>query len=86
MRARDAYRVVVGRSGHAPSLLAGPDRVDQVEVVDIAEGESVLFWDLAPRDATRVARALRDDLNALDAATFLARWSAVADPTKTPPR
>jgi len=82
MRARDAYRVVVGRSGHAPSLLAGPDRVDQVEVVDLADGESVLFWDLAPRDATRVARVLREDLNGLDAEAFLARWSAVSDPTR----
>ena len=47
MRAKAAYRVLAAR--------------DHVEVVDIADGEVVLFWDLLPREAE----------------DFLARWTAV---------
>lgn len=54
-----------------------PDRVDSVEVVDLDDGEVVLFWDLEAREATRRAEALRIDLHQLDADEFLARWSAV---------
>ena len=80
MRAKTAYRILVGRGGRAPSMLAAADRMDHVEVVDIADGEVVLFWDLPPREATRFARAIREDLNALEVDDFLARWSAVEGP------
>jgi hypothetical protein len=63
MRAKAAYRVLAAR--------------DHVEVVDIADGEVVLFWDLLPRDTRRFARWLREDLHALEAEDFLARWTAV---------
>ena len=63
MRAKAAYRVLASR--------------DHVEVVDIADGEVVLFWDLPPRDTRRFARSLREDLHALEAEDFLARWTAV---------
>ena len=52
-----------------------PDRVDSVEVVDLDDGEVVLFWDLEARDASHRAEALRADLHRLDADEFLARWS-----------
>ena len=35
MRAGRAYRLLVRRGGTAPSLLASPDRVDHVEVVEV---------------------------------------------------
>jgi hypothetical protein len=64
MRAKAAYRILVGR--------------DTVEVVDIADGETVLLWDLAPSRVRRFARGLREDLNTMDADEFLVRWQARA--------
>jgi hypothetical protein len=37
----------------------------------------VLFWDLGPQQASRLARALRTDLAQLEAGEFIARWSTV---------
>jgi hypothetical protein len=79
MRAKDAYRLIVTRGGRAPALLADVGRVDHIELVEIDSGEVVLFWDLPPHDASRRARALREELVQLDAAEFLARWSTVED-------
>jgi hypothetical protein len=78
VRARDAYRLIVTRGGLAPALLAHPTRVDHVEVVEIDGGEVVMFWDCPAPEAARLARAIRTDLVALDAAEFLARWSTVS--------
>jgi hypothetical protein len=64
MRAKAAYRILVGR--------------DTVELVDIADGETVLLWDLAPSRVRRFARGLREDLNTMEADEFLARWRARA--------
>jgi hypothetical protein len=77
MRANRAYRLIVTRGGRAPALLAGADRVDHVEVVEIGSGEVVMFWDLAPQAASRLARALRRDLAQLEEPEFVARWSTV---------
>jgi hypothetical protein len=77
MRANRAYRLLVGRTGRAPALLAEPNRVDHIEVVEIESGEVVLFWDRRPREASRLARRLRSDLAQLDAEEFLSRWSEV---------
>ena len=79
MRAKDAYRLIVTRGGRAPALLADVQRVDHIELVEIDSGEVVLFWDLPPHEASRRARALREELAQLDAAEFLARWSTVED-------
>ena len=76
MRAGRAYRLLVRRGGAAPALLASPDRLDHVEIVDVGSGEVVLFWDCSPREATRLARALRTDLAGREAEDFVARWSA----------
>jgi hypothetical protein len=77
MRANRAYRLIVTRSGLAPALLADASRVDHIEVVEIDSGEVVLFWDRPPQAASRLARALREELSQLQAEEFLARWSAV---------
>ena len=77
MRARDRYRLIVRRGGMAPALLADPERVDQVEVVEVDSGEAVLFWELAPQEASKLLRSLREDLGQLDAQEFMARWGSV---------
>lgn len=77
MTAAASFRLIVTRGGIGPALLAGPERVDHVEVVDIDSGEVVLFWDLSPTEAKRRARALRADLDTLHAEDFLARWGSV---------
>ena len=77
MRAKDAYRLLVTRGGRAPALLADPSRVDHIEVVEIESGEAILLWDRPPHAASRLARAVRADLNRLDAEEFRARWSTV---------
>ncbi|TMK99059.1 MAG: hypothetical protein E6G34_06045 [Actinobacteria bacterium] len=79
MRANRAYRLIVTRGGRAPALLAGAQRVDHVEIVEIDSGEVVLFWDRPPHAASQLARALREELSSLEAEEFLARWSSVED-------
>ena len=68
------YRVLLGRGGPAPALLAGSGRVDHVEVVELDSGEVVLFWELPPKDAARLLRALRADLAQLGAEVFIDAW------------
>jgi hypothetical protein len=72
-----AYRLIVTRGGRAPAILADPGRIDHIEVVEIDSGEVILFWDLPPQPAARLARALRADLAQLQAGEFVARWSTV---------
>jgi hypothetical protein len=76
MRAGLAYRLLVRRGSSTPALLASPDRLDHVEIVEVSSGEVVLFWDCSPRVASRLARRLRTDLAGRDAEEFVARWSA----------
>jgi len=73
MRANRSYRVLHTRSGRRPSRL-DPTRIDHLEVVEVASGEVVLFWDLPAREAARTARRLREDLNGLEETEFLERW------------
>lgn len=77
MKAKAAYRLILTRGGRAPALLADAERVDHIELVEIADGEVVLFWDLPPQEASRRARVLREELAQLDAEEFLARWANV---------
>lgn len=76
MTARNAYRLIVTRGGSGPAWLAGPKRVDHVEVVAVDSGEVVLFWDLPAVQARRLVRALREDLGRLTAGEFLGAWDA----------
>ena len=77
MKAKHAYRLILTRGGFAPALLASPSRVDHVELVDVESGEAVLFWDLAPAEASKLARALRADLAQRDVQDFIERWDTV---------
>lgn len=79
MKAHRAYELRVTRGGRGPALFSAPDRVDRVEVVEIDSGESLLFWELEPRAASRLARALREDLGRLDADAFIAAWRAARE-------
>jgi hypothetical protein len=77
MKAAHAYRLIVTRGGLTPAPLADPARVDHVEVVELNSGEVVLFWDRPPREASKLSRALREDLTQLEEDEFMARWSTV---------
>jgi hypothetical protein len=77
MRANRAYRLIVTRRGRTPAMLANAERMDHIELVDIDGGEVVLFWDRPAHAASRMARALREELQQLEADEFIARWSAV---------
>ena len=58
VKANREYELIVRRGGRGPAALADPDRVDQVEIVEIATGEVALFWDTAPAQTRPpVARA-----------------------------
>jgi hypothetical protein len=76
VRAGNAYRLLVRRGGAVPALLASPERIDHVEVVDVGSGEVVLYWDCSPREAARVACRISTDHAGSDAEDFIARWSA----------
>jgi hypothetical protein len=76
MKASRAYEVKHVRGGVGPALLAAPDRVDHVEIVEVESGEVVLLWDLTPADAKRVVRELRESLLEMEADDFIAAWRA----------
>lgn len=77
VKAGHAYRLIVTRGGLAPALLADTTRTDHIEVVEVDSGEVVLFWDRPAHAASKLARALREDLNGLGAEEFRARWDTV---------
>jgi hypothetical protein len=74
LRANRAFELIVSREGFQPAFLAGPDRLDRIEVMSIDDGEVVLFWDLPAKDASKLLRSLRADLAALEADEFLEKW------------
>lgn len=80
MRANRAYRLIHTRGSRGPAFLSGPDRVDQVEIVSIDDGEIVLFWDVGGSAAGGFVRAIRADLSQLEDDAFLERWSSVEAP------
>jgi hypothetical protein len=74
VKANRAYELLVHREGRVPAFLAGPDRLDHVEVVEVDSGEVVLFWDTEPRQTGKLSRALKADLAQLEAEAFMAKW------------
>ncbi len=74
MRANRSYRLLHTRSNRRPAAL-DPARVDHLEVVDIASGEVVLFWDLPAPEAAKRARRLREELASLEVEEFVDRWA-----------
>jgi hypothetical protein len=74
LRANRAFELIVSRGGVEPAFLAGPDRLDRIEVVSIDDGEVVLYWELPVQDARKLLKELRADLAGIDAEEFLATW------------
>ena len=74
MKANRAYELIVHRAGRGPALLRSAERFDHIEVVEIDSGEVVLFWDTAPSQTGRLARALKADLAGMEAQEFVAAW------------
>jgi hypothetical protein len=84
MRAKTAYRLIHTRGSRAPAFLASADSVDHVEIVEDASMEVILFWDVPGPEARRFVGALRNDLAALDADAFVARWREVRSAANLP--
>ena len=74
MKANRAFDLIVSRGGLEPAFLAGPERLDRIEVVSVDDGEVVLYWDLPAKDASRLLKALRTDLVGMDVEEFLRTW------------
>jgi hypothetical protein len=74
MRANRAYQLIVSRGGREPAFLSDPDRTDRIEVVSVAEGEVILYWNVPPKDASKLLKLLRADLVSLDAEEFFDKW------------
>jgi hypothetical protein len=74
VRANRVYELIVSRPVLEPMFLADRDRLDRVEVLSLDDGELVLYWELPPKRAARLLKALRADLITLDAGEFIARW------------
>jgi hypothetical protein len=74
LKANRAFDLIVSRGGLEPAFLANPERLDRVEVVSIADGEVVLYWNLPAKRAAKLIRSLREDLVALEAEEFIAAW------------
>ncbi len=74
MRANRAFHLIVSREGHQPAFMADRHRTDRIELVSIDDGEVVLYWELAPKQAAKLAKALREDLVGLEADAFVRRW------------
>jgi hypothetical protein len=74
MKANRSFHLIVSREGLEPAFLADPHRLDRIEVVSVDDGESILFWELPPRDASKLLRELREDLVGLEAGDFYDKW------------
>ncbi len=73
--ARD-LAVVHRRASRLPAFLQPEPGVDQVEVVEVASGEVVLFWDVPAPEAKRWVAELRHDLHRLGTEELLGHWGA----------
>jgi hypothetical protein len=74
MKANRVFHLIVTRGGREPAFLADRRRLDRIEVVSIDDGDLLLYWELPPKDATKLLRRLRADLAGLEAEEFLALW------------
>ena len=74
MKANRAYQLIVSRGGREPAFMSDPSRTDRVEIVSIADGEVILYWNLNAKDASKLVKLLRADLVNLDAEEFFDKW------------
>lgn len=76
MTAARELAVVHRRASRLPVFLQPSPGTDQVEVLEVASGEVVLFWDVPAEEAKRFVGELRHDLGRLGTAELLERWGA----------
>lgn len=74
MKANRAYELIVSRGGREPAFLSDPGRTDRIEVVSVDDGEVILYWDVAPRQASTLLKLLRADLINLEDEEFFDKW------------
>ena len=74
MKANRLYHLIVSREGREPAFLSDPDRTDRIEVVSVDDGEVILYWEVDPKQASRLLKLLRADLASLDAEEFYDKW------------
>ena len=74
MKANRAYDLIVSRGGREPAFMSDPSRTDRIEVVSVDDGEVILYWNVAPKEASKLIRLLRADLVNLEAEEFFDKW------------
>jgi hypothetical protein len=74
MRANRLYHLIVSRDGREPAFLSDPNRTDRIEVVSVDDGEAILYWDVSPKQASKLLKLLRADLATLEAEEFFDKW------------
>jgi hypothetical protein len=74
MRANRLYHLIVSREGREPAFLSDPNRTDRIEVVSVDDGEVILYWDVSPKQASKLLKLLRADLASLEADEFFDKW------------
>ena len=73
MKANRLYHLIVSREAR-PAFLSDPDRTDRIEVVSVDDGEVILYWEVDPKQASKLLKLLRADLASLDAEEFFDKW------------
>ena len=74
MKANRLYHLIISREGREPAFLSDPNRTDRIEVVSVDDGEVILYWNVDPKQASRLVKLLRADLASLDAEEFFDKW------------
>ncbi|HTP23853.1 MAG TPA: hypothetical protein VMJ65_29900 [Solirubrobacteraceae bacterium] len=74
MKANRLYHLIVSRDGREPVFMSDPNRIDRIEVVSVDDGEVILYWEVDPKQASRLLKLLRADLASLDAEEFFDKW------------
>ena len=74
MKANRAFELMVSRDGLEPRFLADPNRLDRVEIVSVADGEVVLFWELPAKKASQLRKQLREELISFEVDEFKRAW------------
>jgi hypothetical protein len=74
MKANRAFELMVSRDGLEPRFLADPNRLDRVEIVSVADGEVVLFWELPAKKASQLHKQLREELISFEVDEFKRAW------------
>ena len=74
MKANRAFELMVSRDGLEPRFLADPNRLDRVEIVSVADGEVVLFWELPAKETSKLLRQLREELISFEVEEFKRAW------------